>query len=107
MAEDVEIERDIVGWYLSTHGRDKQAGGRPHRRGDTIVRVQFQAHVFEIFDGEIDAPEGFDSSAVGTGQRSLLNHPDELLAFFFDERLITLRESLQYLIASGQDTIQG
>jgi hypothetical protein len=90
MAEDVEIERNIMRRHLITHGRYKQAGGRSHRGGDAIVGVQFQAHVFQIFDCEIDPPEGFDGSAVGARQCPLFNHPDELLAFFFNERLITL-----------------
>ena len=50
--------------------------------------------------------EGFDGSAVGAGQGALFHHPDDLLAFFFDERLITLRQPLQHLVASGQDAIQ-
>ncbi len=106
MAEDVEIERDIMGRHLITHGRDKQARGRPHRRGDPIVRVQLQAHIFQVFDREIDTLEGFDSGAIGTGQCPLFHDPDDLLAFFFDERLITLRQPLQHLIASSQDAIQ-
>jgi len=43
---------------------------------------------------------------VDAGQGSLLNHPDELLAFFVNERLITLQKPLQHGIAPSQDTIQ-